>query len=582
MRVFFQLSWFFKQEKRAYITGILLLLIVAFLQLIPPKIIGIIVDEIHQKSLTSVKLLQWLLILIITGLMMYIFRYFWRKMIYGSAVKLAKELRNKLYNHFTAMPQSFYQRHRVGDLMAHATNDIQAVQQTAGSGVLTLVDSLATGGMVIVAMAAAISWKLTLIALIPMPLMAMLTNWYGKLLHQRFSNAQAAFSQLNDKVQESVTGIKVIKSFGQEKENTGDFESQSANVVSRNIAVAKVDSLYDPTISVIVAVCFLLSIGFGAKFVIQGELSLGELISFTTYLGLLVWPMLAFGWLFNILERGRASYERILSLLAEKSDLYEKPDALDIVPSGNIEFRLNSFTYPGEDSPVLKDIYFRVKRGETVGIVGRTGSGKTTLLKLLLREFDAEDGEILFGGRSIKDYKLGKLREAFGYVPQDHFLFSATIRENITFSSPGIEHEKAYEAAKAANIHDDIMQFPDKYETMTGERGVSLSGGQKQRVSIARALLLDPEVLVLDDALSAVDAKTEEGILRVLREKRQNKTTIITSHRLSSIAHANLILVLAGGTIAERGTHDELIELGGLYKDMFERQQLEAQVEQGG
>ncbi len=582
MRVFFQLSWFFKQEKRAYITGILLLLIVAFLQLIPPKIIGIIVDEIHQKSLTSVKLLQWLLILIITGLMMYIFRYFWRKMIYGSAVKLAKELRNKLYNHFTAMPQSFYQRHRVGDLMAHATNDIQAVQQTAGSGVLTLVDSLATGGMVIVAMAAAISWKLTLIALIPMPLMAMLTNWYGKLLHQRFSNAQAAFSQLNDKVQESVTGIKVIKSFGQEKENIGDFESQSANVVSRNIAVAKVDSLYDPTISVIVAVCFLLSIGFGAKFVIQGELSLGELISFTTYLGLLVWPMLAFGWLFNILERGRASYERILSLLAEKSDLYEKPDALDIVPSGNIEFRLNSFTYPGEDSPVLKDIYFRVKRGETVGIVGRTGSGKTTLLKLLLREFDAEDGEILFGGRSIKDYKLGKLREAFGYVPQDHFLFSATIRENITFSSPGIEHEKAYEAAKAANIHDDIMQFPDKYETMTGERGVSLSGGQKQRVSIARALLLDPEVLVLDDALSAVDAKTEEGILRVLREKRQNKTTIITSHRLSSIAHANLILVLAGGTIAERGTHDELIELGGLYKDMFERQQLEAQVEQGG
>lgn len=582
MRVFFQLSWFFKQEKRAYITGILLLLIVAFLQLIPPKIIGIIVDEIHQKSLTSVKLLQWLLILIITGLMMYIFRYFWRKMIYGSAVKLAKELRNKLYNHFTAMPQSFYQRHRVGDLMAHATNDIQAVQQTAGSGVLTLVDSLATGGMVIVAMAAAISWKLTLIALIPMPLMAMLTNWYGKLLHQRFSNAQAAFSQLNDKVQESVTGIKVIKSFGQEKENIGDFESQSANVVSRNIAVAKVDSLYDPTISVIVAVCFLLSIGFGAKFVIQGELSLGELISFTTYLGLLVWPMLAFGWLFNILERGRASYERILSLLVEKSDLYEKPDALDIVPSGNIEFRLNSFTYPGEDSPVLKDIYFRVKRGETVGIVGRTGSGKTTLLKLLLREFDAEDGEILFGGRSIKDYKLGKLREAFGYVPQDHFLFSATIRENITFSSPGIEHEKAYEAAKAANIHDDIMQFPDKYETMTGERGVSLSGGQKQRVSIARALLLDPEVLVLDDALSAVDAKTEEGILRVLREKRQNKTTIITSHRLSSIAHANLILVLAGGTIAERGTHDELIELGGLYKDMFERQQLEAQVEQGG
>lgn len=582
MKIFFQLAWFFKREIRAYIIGVGLLLFVAFLQLIPPKIIGIIVDEIHQKTLTSRSLLTWLMFLLMTGILMYVFRYFWRKMIFGSAVKLAKELRYMLYEHYTSMPPSFYQRYRVGDLMARATNDIQAVQQTAGSGVLTLVDSLLTGGMVIVAMAATISWKLTLIALIPMPLIALLTNWYGNLLHQRFSRAQAAFSKLNDKVQESVTGVRVIKSFGHEKENIDDFRNQSADVVNKNISVAKIDSLYDPTISIIVAFSFLLTIGFGAKFVVAGELSLGELVSFTTYLGLLVWPMLAFGWLFNILERGRASYGRILSLLAETSDVQEQENALDIVPSGDIEFKVGSFTYPGENKPVLKDIYFHIKRGETIGIVGKTGSGKTTLLKLLLREFDVQDGDILFGGRSIKDYKLSRLREAIGYVPQDHVIFSATVKENIAFAVPDAADEKIYEAAKAANIHDDIMSFPDRYETMAGERGVSLSGGQKQRISIARALLSDPEILIMDDALSAVDARTEEKILKSLREKRKNRTTIITSHRLSSIAHADQILVLEEGKIVETGTHKELMRMGGIYKEMFLRQQLEEQVEQGG
>lgn len=582
MKIFFQLAWFFKQEKRAYIIGVSLLLIVAFLQLIPPKIIGIIVDEIHQKTLSARILVKWLMFLLLTGILMYIFRYFWRKMIFGSAVKLARDLRFKLYEHYTKMPPSFYQRYRVGDLMARATNDIQAVQQTAGSGVLTLVDSLLTGGMVVVAMAATISWKLTLIALIPMPLIAILTNWYGNLLHRRFSLAQAAFSTLNDKVQESVTGVRVIKSFGHEKENIDDFRNQSADVVGKNIAVAKIDSLYDPTISIIVAVSYLLSIGFGAKFVVSGELTLGELVSFTSYLGLLVWPMLAFGWLFNILERGRASYGRILSLLSEKSDVQEKENALDIVPSGNIEYKVDSFAYPGEANPVLRDIYVYIKRGETVGIVGKTGAGKTTLLKLLLREFDVEDGNILFGGRPIKDYKLKRLREAIGYVPQDHVIFSATVKENIAFAAPDASEEKIREAAKAANIHDDIMGFPDGYETMAGERGVSLSGGQKQRISIARALLPDPEVLILDDALSAVDARTEEKILKVLREKRKNKTTIITSHRLSSLAHADQILVLEDGKIVEKGTHEALMKLGGIYKEMFLRQQLEEQVEQGG
>ncbi|MCP1158171.1 ABC transporter transmembrane domain-containing protein [Bacillus infantis] len=582
MKVFADLMWFFKQEKKSYVTGIVLLLFVAFLQLIPPKVIGIVVDHIKNDTLTGGLLVNWLLILIGAALMMYILRYYWRIMIFGSAVKLSMQLRNRLYRHFTEMPQSFYQRRRVGDLMAHATNDLQAVQQTAGSGVLTLVDSLATGGFVIIAMAATISWKLTLICLIPMPFMAILTSWYGTLLHKRFHGAQEAFSSLNDKTQESITGIKVIKTFGQEKEDIEDFRKQSHDVVEKNISVAKVDSLFDPTISIIVGISFFLSVAFGARYVISGELTIGELVSFTTYLGLLIWPMLAFGWLFNIVERGRASNDRIMSLLAEKAEVADKEGALDVVPSGDIVYELSRFHYPNEEKPVLEDIRFQLKRGETLGIVGKTGAGKTTLLKLLIREFDGFEGDVRFGGHSVNDYTLEKLHEAIGYVPQDHFLFSATVAENIAFANPASERKEVFKAAKLANIHDDILQFTEGYETVVGERGVSLSGGQKQRISIARALMMDPEVLILDDSLSAVDAKTEEAILNGLRKNRAGKTTIITAHRLSAIQHANLILVLDEGRIAQKGTHDELMEEEGWYKSMYLRQQLEELVEHGG
>lgn len=582
MRVFSQLSWFFKQEKKTYIGGILILFVVALLQLIPPKVIGLVVDEINHQTFTKAGLIKWIAILITVGISLYILRYYWRVLIYGPAVKLSRQLRNQLYQHFTLMPQSFYQRKRVGDLMAHATNDLHAVQQTAGMGVLTLVDSLLTGGFVIITMAATISWKLTLIALIPMPLMGILTSWYGSLLHKRFHKAQAAFSSLNDKTQESISGIKVIKTFGQEKEDIEDFRKSSEDVVQKNISVAKIDSLFDPTISIIVGVSYFLAIAFGARFVLSGELSIGQLISFTTYLGLLTWPMLAFGYLFNIVERGRASYDRISNLLAEKIDINDKENALDDRPSGDIEYKVTEFIYPDDHTPILKNIHFHIKRGDTIGIVGKTGAGKTSLLKLLIREFETDQGEIRFGGKRLDDYKLQRLREAIGYVPQDHFLFSATIRENIAFTAPDLSDELIYEAAKIAHIHEDILQMADGYDTIVGERGVSLSGGQKQRISIARALLMEPEVLVLDDSLSAVDAKTEEEILSSLRNNREGKTTIITAHRLSAIQHANTIIVLDKGEIIEQGTHEELMEVGGWYKEMYVQQQLEELVEQGG
>lgn len=582
MKVFSDLAWFFKQEKKAYITGVFLLFGVALLELVPPKVIGIIVDEISTNTLTSQSLLTWISILIGAGIIMYILRYLWRIMIFGSSLKLARQLREKLYKHFTNMSPSFYQSHRTGDLMAHATNDIQAIQQTAGSGVLTLVDSLAVGGCVLFAMGFTISWELTLISLIPMPIVVVATKYYGTLLHRRFHKAQQAFSEINDKVQESMSGMKVIRSLGQENEDLQAFRNKSEDVVHKNMLVARIDSLFNPTIALIVGFSFLIAICYGSVLVVRNELTIGELITFTTYLGTLVWPMLAFGWLFNIMERGRVSYERVQKLLSHTSDVVNKEGASEVTGSGDITYAIDSFSYKKNEVIDLEDIHFTLNKGETLGIVGRTGAGKTTLLKCLIREYDHFNGSLQVGGMDVRNMTLHAIRSSISYVPQEHFLFSASIGENIAFGKSDALFKDIAHAANIACIHDDIAQFPEGYETVVGERGVSLSGGQKQRISIARALLTNAEILILDDCLSAVDAKTEETILTALKRERENKTTIITAHRLSAIQHANLILVVDEGKIVERGTHEELIRQEGWYKEMYESQQLEALVEKGG
>ncbi|EJQ54631.1 ABC transporter ATP-binding protein [Bacillus wiedmannii] len=582
MKVFINLAWFFKQEKRAYIIGIIMLFGVALLELVAPKVLGIVVDEINNGTLTSEKLLKWVILLVVVGITMYILRYLWRIMIFGSSLKLARQLRKNLYEHFTKMSPSFYQSRRTGDLMAHATNDIQAIQQTAGSGVLTLVDSLAVGGCVLVAMGFTISWKLTLLSLIPMPIVAISTNYYGTLLHKRFHKAQQSFSEINDKVQESMSGMKVIRSIGQEKEDLQAFRKKSEDVVHKNMLVARIDSLFDPTISLIVGFSFLIAVCYGSVLVVRGELTVGDLVTFTTYLGTLVWPMLAFGWLFNIMERGRASYDRVEKILSQKSDVVNREDAVHTIASGDVTFAVDSFSYKKNELLQLIDVHFDLKKGETLGVVGRTGAGKTTLLKCLIREYDHFNGELKVGERDIRDVTLYGVRSAISYVPQDHFLFSASIGENIAFGKADATYNEITRAAEIACIHDDILQFSEGYETIVGERGVSLSGGQKQRISIARALLTNAEILILDDCLSAVDAKTEETILNALKRERSGKTTIITAHRLSAIQHANLILVVDEGRIVQRGTHEQLMEENGWYKEMYESQQLEALVEKGG
>ncbi len=554
-------------------------MMVALVQLVPPKVIGVVVDEIVNKEIRLTKIIVWVALLIGAGLAQYLFRYIWRMHIWGSAARLEKELRTQLFHHFTKMDSIFYQKYRTGDLMAHATNDLNAIQNVAGAGILTFADSVITGGTTIIAMVLFVDWRLTLIALLPLPLLAVTSRVLGSKLHDAFRDSQAAFSAINDKTQESITGIKVIKTFGQEKEDLADFTEKIDDAIVKNKRTNFLDALFDPFITLIIGVSYVLTIIIGGRFIMEGTISLGQLVSFIAYIGMLVWPMFAIGRLFNVLERGNASYDRVNELLHEKTHIIERKDAIKTMAQGTISMKIDSFSYPKEEAVALENIQFSLQEGETLGIVGKTGAGKTTILKLLMREYDQYQGTISFGKHNIKNYTLDALMGAMGYVPQDHFLFSMTVRDNIRFAKPDLEQAAVEQAAALAFINQEIKAFPEGYDTMVGERGVSLSGGQKQRISIARALIVEPELLILDDALSAVDAKTEEAILSNLKETRQEKTTIITAHRLSSVMHAKEILVLDEGKIIERGTHPELLAQKGWYQRMWEKQQLEAKIE---
>lgn len=550
-------------------------MLVAVLQLIPPRIIGIVIDEIAQDVITTSSLFQWLALLLVTAILQYILRYIWRVRIWGNAARLERIVRNRLYRHFINMDSEFYQKYRTGDLMAHATNDLRSLRMVAGGGILTMADSLSIMIVTITAMFFVVDWRLTMLAIIPLPLLAVSSRYLGSLLHSRFREAQAEFSQMNNKVQESLQGIKVIKTFGQEKEDTEEFKKHTDKILDKNREVYKVDSLFDPALQLIIGVSYMIAIIVGGFLILDAEITVGDFVTFISYIGMLVWPMLAIGRLFNIIERGSASYERIELLMNEQTSIIEKPGAIREPAVGDLEYNIESFTYPDDDETTLEDIHFTLKKGNTLGIVGKTGSGKSSLMKLLLRDHDNYQGQIKYGGEDIRDYTLDALLQSVGYVPQDNYLFSTSIRDNIRFSDPTLPQEEVEQAAKIADIHEDILEMSQGYDTKTGERGVSLSGGQKQRVSIARALIKNPELMILDDSLSAVDAETEEQILEGLRDLREDQTMIIIAHRISSLMHADEILVLEEGRVIERGTHEELIAENGWYKEMYDKQQLE-------
>lgn len=582
MDMFKKLGWFFRQEKKHYIIGTLMLVLLSVLTAIIPLIIGRIIDNMAAQRMSMNQLWFWVFVIIIITIAQYIMRYIWRTEIFGTSAKLERILRARLFNHFTKMDTIFFQKYRTGDLMARTTNDLNAIRMVAGGGILTLVDSLSQGLLTLVMMFIAVDWRLTLVSIIPIPLLAILIRYVGSKLHYHSRRSQAAFSSMNDKVQESVTGMKVIKTFGEEELDTADFKKMTQDVVEKNKNVHIFDAGFRPVSQLIMGMATMIGLFFGGFLVINNEITIGLLVAFISYITRLQWPMIAVGRLFNILERGSASYDRILDLLDEDSTIIEAKNPIDTSITGDIDVNIEKFVYPGEDEAALSNINLNLQQGQTLGIVGKTGSGKTTLFKLLLRDYDSFRGDIKFNQYSIKDYSLDSLLGNIGYVPQDNFLFSTSVRNNIRFANLNASQEQVEQAAEITSIHDDILGFPEGYDTQVGERGVALSGGQKQRISMARAMLIDPELLILDDSLSAVDAKTEEAILEAIKTKRRNKSTMISAHRLSSVMHADEIIVLDEGAIIERGTHEELLSKDGWYKEMFEKQQLEINQDEEG
>ena len=573
-----KLWWFFKLEKCRYLVGIVALSLVAVLNLIPPMVMGHVIDAITLGNLTQSDLLLNLIYLLLSAFGMYYLRYVWRMYILGTSYRLGQIMRSRLFEHFSKMSPAFYQTYRTGDLMAHATNDINALTRLAGGGVMSAVDASITALVTLLTMLFSISWQMTLVAILPLPFMAMATSRLGRRTHKAFNESQEAFSELNNKVQESVSGIKVTKSFGYQAHELDAFQEVNQLTFQKNLQTMKYDSLFDPMVLLFVGLSYVLTLLVGSFMVQEGNVTVGNLVTFISYLDMLVWPLMAIGFLFNITQRGKVSYQRIDNLLSQESPVKDPEAPISKIENGRLEYAIDSFSYENEET--LHRIHFSLEKGQTLGLVGQTGSGKTSLMKLLLREYDVNQGAIYLNGHDIRDYRLSDLRGLMGYVPQDQFLFASSILENVRFGNPDLSLSDVEYATELAQVYHDIVDMPQGFDTIIGEKGVSLSGGQKQRLAMARAMILNPDILILDDSLSAVDAKTEYAIIDNLKATRENKTTIISAHRLSAVVHADLILVMQNGQIIERGTHEDLLALDGWYAQTYQSQQLEMKGEE--
>lgn len=568
---------FIKNHKWSYLAGVVFMFMASYIQTLFPKVLGNTIDILSEKnfSFASIRLNILYMLLIAAGTFLSI--YAWRNLVVANARTLECYIREKLYDHFQKMSPEFYNRRKTGDLIAYAINDISAVRMTFGPATAMAINGLAICGVSIYSMASAVDWKLTVMSLLPVPIVVLLMLKIGKIVRMRFRKVQENFATISDRVQENIYGIRVIKAYVQEEDEVKKFEELNNRMMDSNLSMVKVSSYLSPIIEICFSISFILNLTLGGSMVLSGSISIGDFTAFNGYLVMIMHPIISIGRVINILQRGMASLKRLNDIFEVTPDITDGEKKVSQPVAGRIEVKNLNFSYPGSREKALSNINITVPRGHTLGIVGKTGSGKSTIANLLLKLYNIEKGKVIIDGVDINDYTLAALREGFGYVPQENFLFSASIKNNIRFFKDIYSDEEIENAAQNSCIYESIDSLPNRFDTKLEELGVNLSGGQKQRISIARALIKEPSVLILDDSLSAVDTITESLILENLRNIRENKTTIIIAHRLSAVENADEIVVLDKGTIVEKGTHEGLLKKGGLYYEIYSEQHKDKQ-----
>ncbi|OPJ62399.1 ABC transporter ATP-binding protein [Clostridium oryzae] len=564
---------FIVMHKVSYAVGFVFLFLSSYVTAQFPRVLGNAIDILKVNKFDVMKVKLNILYMLIIAATIFVATYFWRNLVIGNGRKLENYIRELLFQHLQQLSPEFYNRKKTGDLIAYAINDINAVRMTFGPATAMTVNGIVISVTSIYSMFTVVNWRLTLISLVPIPFIVIFMVKAGITIRQRFRKVQECFSLISDRVQENINGIRVIKAYVQEEQEVERFEKLNEQMKEANIRMVQISSILRPTIEICFSVSFVLNLILGGNMVLNSTISLGEFIAFNTYLTIIMAPIISIGRIINIFQRGMASYKRLTDIIDEEPDVTDGAALANNEISGNIEIKDLSFRYPGAVRNSLNNINLTIPKGHTVGIIGRTGSGKSSIANVLLKLFNVRNGKILLDGIDINDYKLKTLRKGFSLVPQDNFLFSATIKENIAFFMDSYSKQNIENAAKLSCIYNSIMKFEHGFDTVIGERGVNLSGGQKQRISIARAIIRDPSVLILDDALSAVDTITEAEILANLKTLRENRTTIVIAHKISSVAEADEIIVMDNGAIVERGSHEELLKFKGVYYDIYKEQE---------
>jgi len=579
MRTFDAVLPYLKKSYTRILGGLVMLILVDLVQLAVPKVMQYAIDHIQERTIDQQCLLWIALIIFAFAIAVMVLRFFWRILIIGNSYNIEKSLRQDFYDHLLRLSQNFFNKSKTGDLMAYATNDLNAVRQLFGMGLISAMDIVL---MTIASFAfmVSINPRLTLLAVLPMPVISLTILFFGKKMHRRFKAVQECFAALSGKVQESISGIRIVKAFCQEKTELKKIDEISQEFVNQNMSLAKIAGVFHPFMGFVISISMIITIYFGGRAAIQGDISIGGFIAFFQYLGMLVWPMIAIGWIVDMYQRGTASLKRLNDIFEVKPEIDDTLADMSIKQlEGEILFQNLSFRYEEHLPLIFNDITAGIEAGKTLAVVGPTGCGKTTLIELLVRIYNPPHNSIYVDGYELYKIPLSILRRDMVLVPQDIFLFSESIADNIRLGKPDASDEEVFEAARIAQVYDEIMEFEHQFGTIVGERGLTLSGGQKQRVAIARALLTNPRILILDDALSAVDTKTERHILERLIEIRKAKTTIIIAHRISSLRHSDMIIVINNSIIAESGTHQDLLAKGGIYKDLYEKQKIRARLE---